>query len=48
MLERTIEVLFFDGCPGHEQLLDRLPRLLEDAGIRAALAAHHDRPPQGR
>jgi hypothetical protein len=33
----TIEVLFFDGCPSHEQLLDRLPRLLEDAGIETPL-----------
>lgn len=37
MLEMTIEVLFFDGCPSHEQLLDRLPRLLDDAGIDTPL-----------
>jgi hypothetical protein len=26
-------VLYFDGCPSYEQLLDHLPRVLEDAGI---------------
>jgi hypothetical protein len=30
----TIEMLYFDGCPSHEQLLDHLLRLLEDAGIK--------------
>jgi hypothetical protein len=34
----TIEILYFDGCPNHEQLLEHLPRLLEreciDAEIR--------------
>lgn len=29
----TIEVLYFDGCPSYEQLLDHLPRVLDDAGI---------------
>jgi hypothetical protein len=31
----TIEVLYFDGCPNHERLLEQLPRLLERAGIDA-------------
>jgi hypothetical protein len=30
-----IEVLYFDGCPNHEQLLERLPLLLEREGIDA-------------
>jgi hypothetical protein len=28
-----IEILYFDGCPNHEQLLQRLPRLLERDGV---------------
>lgn len=32
-----IEVLYFDGCPNHEQLLVRLPRLLEREGIDAEI-----------
>ena len=32
-----IEVLYFDGCPNHEQLLERLPRLLERHGIDAEI-----------
>lgn len=32
-----IEVLSFDGCPNHEQLLVRLPRLLEREGIDAEI-----------
>ena len=28
-----IEILYFDGCPNHERLLDRLPALLEREGI---------------
>ena len=28
-----IEVLYFDGCPNHEQLLPRLRGLLDQAGI---------------
>ena len=30
-----IEILYFDGCPNHEQLLDHLLRLLEREGIDA-------------
>jgi hypothetical protein len=33
----TIEVLYFDGCPNHERLLDHLPRLIERAGIDAEI-----------
>lgn len=31
----TIEILYFDGCPNHERLLEHLPRLLEREGIAA-------------
>lgn len=30
---RLIEVLYFDGCPGHEALLPRLRDLLAQAGV---------------
>lgn len=33
----TIEILYFDGCPNHEQLLDQLPRLLERERITAQI-----------
>jgi hypothetical protein len=33
-----IEILYFDGCPKYEQLLERLPWLLERAGIDAEIA----------
>ena len=29
----TIEILYFEGCPNHELLRERLPPLLEMAGI---------------
>lgn len=32
---QTIEVLYFDGCPNHQQLVARLPDLLEHEGITA-------------
>jgi hypothetical protein len=32
-----IELLYFDGCPGHAELRDRLPRLLEQAGVDASI-----------
>jgi hypothetical protein len=28
-----IELLYFDGCPHHERLLEQLPALLDRAGI---------------
>jgi hypothetical protein len=28
-----IEVLYFDGCPGHERLMPRLGELLASAGV---------------
>ncbi len=31
----TIEILYFDGCPNHERLVDRLPAWLEAHGIAA-------------
>lgn len=37
----TIEVLYFDGCPNHERLLEQLPRLLEREGITASIAQVH-------
>jgi hypothetical protein len=33
----TIEVLYFDGCPNHEQVLERLPRLLQREGVAAEI-----------
>lgn len=36
----TIEILYFDGCPNHERLLEHLPRLLERAGVDAEIALH--------
>jgi len=30
-----IELLYVDGCPGHEALLPRLRALLDQAGVRA-------------
>ncbi len=35
-----IELLYFDGCPGHAELRDRLPRLLEQAGVDASIEEH--------
>jgi hypothetical protein len=34
----TIEVLYFDGCPNHERLLEHLPRLLAQEGVTAPIA----------
>jgi hypothetical protein len=31
--DRTIEVLYFDGCPNYEALVSRLPKLLDHAGV---------------
>ena len=39
----TIEILNFDGCPNHEQLLEQLPRLLEREGIDAEITLHNVR-----
>ena len=33
----TIEILYFDGCPNHERLVERLPRLLEREAITATI-----------
>lgn len=32
-----IEVLYFDGCPNHEPLLDRLRETLAASGVSAAI-----------
>lgn len=32
-----LEILYFDGCPSHEQLLEHLPSLLEREGIHAEI-----------
>jgi hypothetical protein len=32
---RTIEVLYFDGCPNHQPLVERLPHLLARERIEA-------------
>jgi hypothetical protein len=32
-----IELLYFDGCPNHEQLVEHLPRLLERAAVTAKI-----------
>ena len=32
-----IELLHFDGCPGYAELRERLPRLLERAGVDAEI-----------
>jgi hypothetical protein len=36
-----IELLYFDGWPSHAELRDRLPRLLEQAGVEARIEEHH-------
>jgi hypothetical protein len=36
----TIEIVYFDGCPNHERLLEHLPRLLEREGIAAEITLH--------
>jgi hypothetical protein len=38
-----IEILYFDGCPNHEQLLEHLPRLLEREGVEAEITLHNVR-----
>ena len=38
-----IEILYFDGCPNHEQLLEHLPGLLKRAGIDAEITLHNVR-----
>ena len=36
-----IEILYFDGCPNHEQLLEHLPQLLARDGIDAEITLHN-------
>ena len=35
MPSTTIEILYFDGCPNHERLVEHLPGILEAGGIAA-------------
>jgi|SRR5690348_437046 len=35
-----IEILYFNGCPGHEQLVARLPDLLERHDITGEIVQH--------
>jgi len=32
-----VELLYFDGCPGHAELRERLPGLLAEGGVDAEL-----------
>ena len=32
--DMTVELLYFDGCPGYQQFLPRLRQLVAEAGIR--------------
>lgn len=32
-----VELLYFDGCPGYAELRERLPLLLERAGVEAEI-----------
>jgi hypothetical protein len=41
-----IELLYFDGCPGHAELRDRLPLLLEQAGVDARIEGLQRTPPE--
>jgi hypothetical protein len=38
-----IEILYFDGCPHHEQLLEHLPPLFAREGIDAEITLHNVR-----
>jgi hypothetical protein len=33
----TLEVLYFDGCPGHEALMPRLRELVAEVGVDAPI-----------
>lgn len=37
----VIEILYFDGCPNHEQVLTQLPRLLQRHRITADIVQHN-------
>ena len=39
----TIEILYFDGCPNDEQLLEHPRRLLEREGIDTEIPVHNVR-----
>jgi hypothetical protein len=34
----TLELLYFNDCPNHQQLLERLPQLLKRSGLQPELA----------
>jgi hypothetical protein len=40
-MTKTIELLYFDGCPNHEPVLARMPELLARAGVDAKLELRH-------
>jgi hypothetical protein len=42
----TIEVLYFDGCPNHQELIEHLPRLLEREGIDVQIVLRKVRNPE--
>ena len=42
----TVEVLYFDGCPGYEALLPRLRELLHEAGVEDAIELRQVQTPQ--
>ena len=35
-----VELFYFDGCPSHQRLIQRLPTLLEHAGITSPPTLH--------
>ena len=42
----TVEVLYFDGCPGYEALLPRLRELLHEAGVKETIELRQVQTPQ--
>lgn len=36
-----VEVLYFDGCPGHEALMPRLRQLMKDAQVDVTVELKH-------
>lgn len=42
----TVEILYFDGCPGHEVLLPRLRELMAEAGASAEVVLRHVESPE--
>ncbi|MEW6583084.1 MAG: hypothetical protein AB1416_10025 [Actinomycetota bacterium] len=44
---RRLELLFFDGCPGHEAPLPRLGEVIRAAGVKAEVVQRPRRVPGG-